>query len=177
MARRRASFTSLEVSRSSASIPGLDLLPVSSGSLHAGQWVANPGLPGFNSNSSPQTAQMRIGNAITPTFYNRRSTWCIMADHRHQHLCPPVETLRDRRFQEARIMSGDLGEEPMKSMDTAHGRQVHEGTLTRHYFDSMRPAKFDGVRTHRALATTLIHPDSFYPGFGTIAHHGIRNRR
>ncbi len=33
-----------------------------SSSLHDGQRFAKPGLPGFNSNSSPQTAHVLIGN-------------------------------------------------------------------------------------------------------------------
>jgi hypothetical protein len=37
---------------------------LASGSLHAGQRLAKPGLPGLNSNSSEQTTQTFIGNAI-----------------------------------------------------------------------------------------------------------------
>jgi hypothetical protein len=36
----------------------------SSGSLQVGQRLAKPGLSGFSSNSSPQTAQVRIGKDI-----------------------------------------------------------------------------------------------------------------
>ncbi len=64
MASRRASVASLEVLRSSASPLRLVFASVVSGSLQAGQRLAKPGLPGFNSNSSEQTAQTLIGNAI-----------------------------------------------------------------------------------------------------------------
>jgi TM2 domain-containing membrane protein YozV len=37
---------------------------VDSGSLHCGQRLAKPGLPGLSSNSSEQTTQVLIGNAI-----------------------------------------------------------------------------------------------------------------
>jgi hypothetical protein len=37
----------------------------SSGSLHEGQRLAKPGLPGFNSNSSEHTTQILMGNAIS----------------------------------------------------------------------------------------------------------------
>jgi hypothetical protein len=39
-------------------------LVLASGSLHAGQRLANPGLPGLSSNSSEQITQTFIGNAI-----------------------------------------------------------------------------------------------------------------
>ncbi len=64
MARLRASFASFRLLRSSASMPGFALESALSGSLHAGQRLAKPGLSGFSSNSSEQTAQTRIGNAI-----------------------------------------------------------------------------------------------------------------
>ena len=50
--------------RSSALIPFFSAGPSTSGSLHAGHRLANPGFPGFNSNSSEQTTQTLIGNAI-----------------------------------------------------------------------------------------------------------------
>jgi hypothetical protein len=37
---------------------------LASGSLHAGQRLAKPGLPGLSSNSSEQITQIFIGNAI-----------------------------------------------------------------------------------------------------------------
>ena len=70
MAWRRASFTSLVDLRSSRSALDFVLGAASSGSLHAGQRLAKPGLSGLSSNSSEQTAQTRIGNAIKPLFYN-----------------------------------------------------------------------------------------------------------
>ena len=51
-------------------MPGLVVEAICSGSLQAGQWLAKPGLSGFSSNSSEQTAQTRIGNAIKLSFYN-----------------------------------------------------------------------------------------------------------
>jgi hypothetical protein len=63
----------------------------------------------------------------------------------------------------ARVIPADLEKEPMNTMDTAHGGQEHERTLSRHELDSMSPAKFHCFRTDRALATTSIHPDSFMP--------------
>jgi len=65
MAWRRASLTSLADLRSSASILRWDLGALDSGVLHSGQRLAKPGLSGFNSNSSPQTVQVLIGNAIS----------------------------------------------------------------------------------------------------------------
>jgi len=45
---------------------------VCSGSLHSGQRLAKPGLSGFSSNSSEQTAQTRVGNAIQILCYKPR---------------------------------------------------------------------------------------------------------
>jgi len=64
MACLRASFASFCVLRSSASMPRLVVEAAGSGSLQARQRLAKPGLSGFSSNSSEQTAQTRIGNAI-----------------------------------------------------------------------------------------------------------------
>jgi hypothetical protein len=64
MASLRASLASLRLLRSSASVACFVLDPALSGSLQAGQRLAKPGLSGFSSNSSEQTAQIRIGNAI-----------------------------------------------------------------------------------------------------------------
>lgn len=47
---------------------GLAELALASGSLHAGQRLAKPGLPGRNSNSSEQITQTFIGNAIGSPF-------------------------------------------------------------------------------------------------------------
>lgn len=60
MAFLRASFNSR--SGPSAALPPEPARPWSS-SLHDGQRLANPGLPGFNSNSSEQTTQTLIGKA------------------------------------------------------------------------------------------------------------------
>ncbi len=60
MAARRAALASRSLAN-----PASDLVADSlSGSLHDGQRLANPGLSGFSSNSSPQRAQVRIGNDI-----------------------------------------------------------------------------------------------------------------
>ncbi len=64
MAFLLASFASARALRSSASIFCFAADPAVSDSLHAGQRLAKPGLSGFSSNSSEQTAQTRIGNAI-----------------------------------------------------------------------------------------------------------------
>lgn len=64
MASLRASLASFRVLRSSASVFCFVFGLAFSGSLHAGQRLAKPGLSGFSSNSSEQTAQTRIGNAI-----------------------------------------------------------------------------------------------------------------
>lgn len=66
MAFLRASFASLSLSRPLPCV--LDFAESSASfSLHSGQRFANPGLSGFSSNSSPQIAQVLIGNAIA--FY------------------------------------------------------------------------------------------------------------
>jgi hypothetical protein len=57
----RASFSSLSALEALA--VGL-FLSADSGSLHAGQRLAKPGLPGRSSNSSEQTAQILMGKAI-----------------------------------------------------------------------------------------------------------------
>lgn len=64
MARLRASFASARLLRSSASILRLVVESADSGALQAGQRLAKPGLSGLSSNSSEQTLQIRIGNAI-----------------------------------------------------------------------------------------------------------------
>src|SRR5258707_14209943 len=46
-------------------MPVLVTASACSGSLHAGQRFAKPGLSGFSSNSSEQTAHTLIGNAIS----------------------------------------------------------------------------------------------------------------
>ncbi len=64
MASLRAAFASFKLLRSSASMLRFDGESAGSGSLHAGQRFAKPGLSGLSSNSSEQTAQTLIGNAI-----------------------------------------------------------------------------------------------------------------
>src|ERR1700733_111801 len=64
MARRRAAFTSISTRRSVGSKGCRSSVSVSSGSLHEGQRLAKPGLPGRSSNSSWQTTQVRIGKGI-----------------------------------------------------------------------------------------------------------------
>jgi hypothetical protein len=73
MACLRASFASFAVLRSSASMRRLvagsdDGGESDSGLLHWGQRFAKPGLSGFSSNSSEQTAQTLIGNAMMSLF-------------------------------------------------------------------------------------------------------------
>lgn len=74
MAFLRASFASFTLWRSSASMLRFALDCVSSDSLQAGQRLAKPGLSGFSSNSSEQTAQTRIGKAIQQ--YDK-TTWFL----------------------------------------------------------------------------------------------------
>lgn len=65
MARRRRALTSDSILRSIGSVTGReDSDSDDSGSLQEGHRLANPGLPGRNSNSSPQTTQVLIGNAM-----------------------------------------------------------------------------------------------------------------
>src|SRR3981081_2733551 len=59
-----ASLISLAVLRSSASMRRGFMGTVGSGTLHAGQRLAKPGLSGFSSNSSAQTAQIIVGKGI-----------------------------------------------------------------------------------------------------------------
>jgi hypothetical protein len=79
MARLRASFASFKVLRSSASILCLAGEEAASPALQAGQRLAKPGLSGFSSNSSEQTAQIRRGNAIRLIFYKEREPWELRA--------------------------------------------------------------------------------------------------
>jgi hypothetical protein len=70
MAWRRASLASFAVLRSSAVMWRLVAASVDSGVvdssvLHWGQRLAKPGLSGFSSNSSWQTAQTLMGKGIT----------------------------------------------------------------------------------------------------------------
>ena len=60
MASRRAALAPLSVFNGSAEF----CEPLDSSSLHSGQRLAKPGLPGLSSNSSPQTTQVLIGYAI-----------------------------------------------------------------------------------------------------------------
>jgi len=67
IASRRAAFTSLSLRRSSASMLSFDSASFCSASVQSGHRFANPGLSGFNSNSSEQITQTLIGNAmLTP---------------------------------------------------------------------------------------------------------------
>src|SRR5215469_9290193 len=70
----RAVFISITLLRSSASIGSSCVLSLASGALHSGQRLAKPGLSGFNSNSSPQTMQVLIGNGIQTPCKNGPST-------------------------------------------------------------------------------------------------------
>src|SRR5271166_362916 len=64
MVRLLASFISLSALRATASRGLFSASSVGSGSLHEGQRLAKPGLPGRSSNSSEQTTQVLIGKAI-----------------------------------------------------------------------------------------------------------------
>lgn len=65
MACLRAALASLAFLRSSASMRCLVVGSlVDSGVLHSGQRLANPGLSGFSSNSSEQTAHILMGKGI-----------------------------------------------------------------------------------------------------------------
>ena len=64
MALLRASLASFKLLRSSASMLRLVAGESASSALQAGQRLAKPGLPGFSSNSSEQTAQIRRGKAM-----------------------------------------------------------------------------------------------------------------
>ena len=66
MASRRAALAS----RSTAPAGVLPAGSEASGALHSGQRLANPGLLGFSSNSSEQTTQTLIGNAMTAKSYD-----------------------------------------------------------------------------------------------------------
>ena len=79
MARLRASFASFKVLRSSASMLCLAAGEAASSALQAGQRLAKPGLSGFSSNSSEQTAQTRRGNGIRLIFYEEREPWELRA--------------------------------------------------------------------------------------------------
>ena len=57
MASRRAAFACLSLFNTSVDF----VVASDSSSLHSGQRLANPGLPGLSSNSSPQTTQVLIG--------------------------------------------------------------------------------------------------------------------
>src|SRR5882672_8812693 len=76
MASLRAAFTSLALLRSSASTERLSLEEADSSTLQSGQRLAKPGLSGFSSNSSPQTAQALMGNAI---YVNDNTMWLLAA--------------------------------------------------------------------------------------------------
>ena len=64
MASRRASLASLSILRCVASLRGPFPDSAGSSTLHSGQRLAKPGLPGFSSNSSEQTTQVLTGKAI-----------------------------------------------------------------------------------------------------------------
>ena len=65
MAFFRSALASRSDLRSSAFMEGFEgVLSGSSSTLHSGQRLAKPGLPGFNSNSSPHWTQTLIGNGM-----------------------------------------------------------------------------------------------------------------
>jgi len=64
IAFRLSAFASDSDFRSSALRCRLSSSGVPSGALHSGHRLANPGLSGFNSNSSPQTTHVLIGKLI-----------------------------------------------------------------------------------------------------------------
>ena len=70
IAARLAAFASRELFNSSASIRPLLTGSSASGTLQFGQRFANPGLSGFNSNSSSHTEQILMGKGISTTFYD-----------------------------------------------------------------------------------------------------------
>ena len=72
---RRSRIAFLRSWLSSLSLPRVAFseLVLASGSVHAGQRLANPGLPGLSSNSSEQILQTFIGNAIGSPKFSRYS--------------------------------------------------------------------------------------------------------
>jgi hypothetical protein len=76
MAFLRSSLASAAALRSSALMRDFSTGPVASGSLQSGQRFAKPGLSGFSSNSSPQTAQTRMGNAMATTILQFATAVC-----------------------------------------------------------------------------------------------------
>jgi len=64
MALRLSAFASASALRSSALKCRFSLSVSVSATLHSGHRLANPGFPGFNSNSSPQTTHVLIGKLI-----------------------------------------------------------------------------------------------------------------
>jgi len=68
MAFLRSSLASAAALRSSALMRDFSTGLDASASLHSGQRLAKPGLSGFSSNSSPQTAQTRMGKLIATTI-------------------------------------------------------------------------------------------------------------
>ena len=88
MAFRRAASSS----RSPCRFPPVPVEVASSWLLQSGQRFAKPGLPGLNSNSSPQIAQIFIGYVI-PEFYDSRSfSSCALS-----HSCALRTTSRSPR--------------------------------------------------------------------------------
>jgi hypothetical protein len=74
IASRRAEFAPLSPFHWSADFPESP----SSCSLHDGHRFANPGLPGFSSNSSPHTTQVLTGYVgIVLLFYRVRGGYCF----------------------------------------------------------------------------------------------------
>jgi len=76
MASRRAALALLSVFSGSE-----DFWPEDSSSLHSGQRFANPGLPGFSSNSSPQTTQVLIGYGMFFMIPRRMGTQARTGKH------------------------------------------------------------------------------------------------
>lgn len=94
MAFRRASLASLASLRPSASMRVLPVSSLVSGALQVGQRLAKPGLSGFNSNSSPHTMQVLIGNAIAlPSYDCRMWMWSEAAIRRAM-----VQVLKEARI-------------------------------------------------------------------------------
>src|SRR5580698_7490480 len=100
MALRRAALSSLSEPRPLAPMGPLAVESVASGSLHSGQRLANPGLPGRSSNSSPQATQTLTGKAMTGLFYRVFRERCAHrggADSRQAPVGRDRETVRQAR--------------------------------------------------------------------------------
>src|SRR5580658_1438696 len=153
MALRRAAFNSASEPRPLAPTGAVAAGPASSGSLHSGQRLAKPGLPGLSSNSSPQATQTLIGKGITEIFYRHRTA--SVGGRGVRVVLPP-----DRAWLPKRNERGFSSHLQLAKVRNAglHQRQVHFHEVILYAADLCR------AKNSRPIESALANRDNFATG-------------